>query len=129
MERDSVGQTFLSALVDVHRQECPRHSGAAPAMADSLGGLGVLAVYHLRAARPTFRLLYRELVPVRRAGRFGTGWGQGTGGGGQWQCRQCREVGVVERIERIEQSERIESFESIDSIDYFDKGDKARDKV
>ena len=73
MERDSVGQTFLSALVDVRRQECPRHSGAAPAMADSLGGLGVLAVYHLRAARPTFRLLYRELVPVRRAGCFGTG--------------------------------------------------------
>ena len=28
MERDSVGQTFLSALGDVRRQECPRHSGA-----------------------------------------------------------------------------------------------------
>jgi hypothetical protein len=27
MERDSVGQTFLSALVDARRQECPRHSG------------------------------------------------------------------------------------------------------
>ena len=30
MERDSVGQTFLSALVDVRRQECPRHSGQIP---------------------------------------------------------------------------------------------------
>jgi len=28
MERGSVGQTFLSALVDVRRQECPRHTGA-----------------------------------------------------------------------------------------------------
>ena len=29
VERGSVGQTFLSALVVVRRQECPRHSGAA----------------------------------------------------------------------------------------------------
>mgnify|MGYP006975405544 FL=1 len=29
MERGIVGQTFLSALVDARRQECPRHSGAA----------------------------------------------------------------------------------------------------
>ena len=42
MERGSVGQTFLSALVDVRRQECPRHSGAAPArlIGCGIGGVG-----------------------------------------------------------------------------------------
>jgi hypothetical protein len=37
-----VGQTFLSALVDVRRQECPRHSGAAPArlIGCGIGGVG-----------------------------------------------------------------------------------------
>ena len=33
MERGSVGQTFLSALCDARRQECPRHIGAASAEA------------------------------------------------------------------------------------------------
>jgi hypothetical protein len=33
MERGSVGQTFLSALVDVRRQECPRHIGQHLSMA------------------------------------------------------------------------------------------------
>ena len=28
MERGSVGQAFLPAIVDVRRQECPRHTGA-----------------------------------------------------------------------------------------------------
>ena len=32
MERGIVGQTFLSALVDVRRQECPRHTGVLPAL-------------------------------------------------------------------------------------------------
>ena len=44
----SVGQTFLSARRDVRRQECLRHSGAAPAMAYNLGVLGALAVHTLR---------------------------------------------------------------------------------
>jgi len=33
MERGSVGQTFLFALGDVRRQECPRHSGQHLSMA------------------------------------------------------------------------------------------------
>ena len=75
-------------------------------------------------ARPTFRLLYRELVRGLRVGRFGTGGGQETGDRRQGQWRRRREVGVVERIESFE------SIESIDSIDSFDKvTDKARDKV
>ena len=119
-----MGQTFLSALVDVRRQECPRHSAATSAMTDRWRNkrswrYSALCVCGspvtprsgvTGTARPTLRfavpyafqtrvipflicanlrnlrlkilplrlalpcgILYRELVPWRRAGCFGTG--------------------------------------------------------
>ena len=57
-----MGQTFLSALVDVRRQECPRHTG------------GPLAVESLPLSTPidTCRHLSILSLPVGSTGRIGS---------------------------------------------------------
>ena len=71
----NVARTFLSARVFEGRQECLPHPTA-------------LHRCDKRDACPTFQRLYRELVPGRWAGWFGTGGEQETGDRGRETCAQ-----------------------------------------
>ena len=95
MEHGSVGQTFLSALVDVRRQECPRHIEAVPAKARQhrasrqshagvVGGMGrqqsaVPAGSAVPGSRMRTRTRTKIQPPTSYPVAFDKVWGQGVG--------------------------------------------------